>query len=364
MMSTQQLSNWLKLSFSYGVGSATFLKLIQHYGSVDVVLQQDLFNLMAVVSKGVAQSILGNNSTAQVEAALAWQAQLPESRTLLTLESLEYPVELAEVAQPPLVLFCEGNLELLKNPKVAIVGTRHPSVQGIENAHNFAKELALSGLTIVSGLAAGVDRCAHEGALAAGSNSASTIAVIGTGMDLVYPASNRDLYRKVRENGLIVSEFPLGTPPTNNNFPRRNRIVVGLSRACLVIESAIDGGSMISANFALEMGREVIAIPGSIHNPMARGCHKLIKQGAKLCETTSDILDEIKFSENRLISNVILEESNDPVLQALGYEAQTIDILCAKLNLDFGELCGKLLEFELSGMVVNCGGGRYQRVFK
>ena len=362
-MQKQQLSNWLKLSFSYGVGSATFLKLVQHYGSVDAVLQQDLFGLMRVVSKGVAQSILSDNSLTQVEQALAWQAQAPNVRTLLTLESPEYPIELAEIAQPPLVLFCEGNLELLKNAKVAIVGTRHPSTQGIENAHSFAKELASSGLTVVSGLAAGIDRCAHEGALLA-TNGASTIAVIGTGMDLVYPASNRELYRKIREQGLVISEFPLGTPPTNNNFPRRNRIVVGLSRACLVIESAIDGGSMISANFALEMGREVMAIPGYIHNPMARGCHKLIKQGAKLCETTNDILDELKLSEKRLINNVIIEETNDPILLAMGYEPQTIDVLCAKLNLDFGELCGKLLEFELSGMVVNCGGGRYQRVFK
>lgn len=364
MTSLQQLSNWLKLSFSYGVGSATFLKLIQHYGSVDTILQQDLFSLTSVVSKGIAQSILSNNSVAQVESALEWQAQLPESRQLLTLENSEYPAELAEIAQPPLVLFCEGNLELLKNPKVAIVGTRRPTAQGIENAHNFARELSLSGLTVVSGLAAGIDRCAHEGALLDGKTGASTIAVIGTGMDLVYPASNRDLYRKIRESGLIISEFPLGTPPANNNFPRRNRIVVGLSRACLVIESAIDGGSMISANFALEMGREVMAIPGSIHNPMARGCHKLIKQGAKLCETTNDILDEIKFSENRLINNVIKEESSDPILRALGYEPQAIDTLCTKLNVDFGELCGKLLEFELSGMVVNCGGGRYQRIFK
>lgn len=362
MMNDLELSQWLRLSFSYGVGPATFLKLINRFGSVSNILLQNIDNLLEVVNKGVANSILSNQVQEQVQASLDWRAASP-NREIITLGHELYPVELAEIAQPPIILFCEGNLSLIKQNKIAIVGSRHPSAQGAENAKNFAYELAQNGLTVVSGMAAGIDRCAHEGALSA-ANGASTIAVIGTGMDLVYPASNRDIYRQIREHGLIISEFPLGTPPTNNNFPRRNRIVVGLSKACLVVESSLDGGSMISANFALEMGRDVMAIPGSIHNPMARGCHKLIKQGAKLCETATDILEELKLSYNKLNHIEKTSPNEDAVLVALGYEAQTIDVLCAKLNIDFGELCGKLLEFELSGEVINCGGGRYQRVFK
>ncbi len=359
-MDNLELAKWLRLSFSYGVGPATFLKLVDYFGSVNNVFEQTLEQLLFVVNKGVAQSILSNQVDEQVDVSLEWRKSAP-NREIITLGHELYPVELAEIAQPPIILFCEGNLELLKKNKIAIVGTRHPSAQGAENAKSFAFELAKNGLTVVSGLATGIDRSAHEGALLA--NSHSTIAVIGTGVDLVYPASNRDIYRKVRENGLIVSEFPLGTPPSNNNFPRRNRIIVGLSKACLVVESSVDGGSMISANFALEMGRDVMAIPGSIHNPMSRGCHKLIRQGAKLCETVTDILEELKISPQlEILAND--EQVQDPILVALGYEPNSIDVLCAKLNLEFGELCGKLLEFELSGLVVNCGGGRYQRVFK
>lgn len=360
MMNDLELAQWLRLSFSYGVGPATFLKLINYFGSVANVLEQNLEQLLAVVNKGVAQSILSNQVQEHVQQSLEWCKSSP-NREIVTLGHELYPEELAEIAQPPIVLFCEGNLELLKQNKIAIVGTRHPSAQGAENAKNFAFELAKNSLTVVSGLATGIDRSAHEGALLA--NAHSTIAVIGTGVDLVYPASNRDIYRQVREHGLIVSEFPLGTPPNNNNFPRRNRIIVGLSKACLVVESSVDGGSMISANFALEMGRDVMAIPGSIHNPMSRGCHKLIRQGAKLCETVTDILEELKIS-TQSVESVKEEQNQDPILVALGYEPQSIDVLCAKLNLEFGELCGKLLEFELSGLVVNCGGGRYQRVFK
>lgn len=357
-----KLFSYLSLVFSYGVGPATFLKLMNHFHSIEAIMKESAGGLASVVGKGVAESIISRKSTPYAEAALNWKNQNATSRKIICLEDDYYPVELAEIAQPPILFFAEGNCDLLHNPKIAIVGTRHPTSQGMENARGFAHELALNGMTVVSGLAAGIDRSAHLGALEA--KLSSTIGVIGTGMDIIYPSSNRDLYRQMAtEGGLILSEYQLGTPANNSNFPRRNRIIAGLSKACLVIESAIDGGSMISANFALEMGREVMAIPGSIHNPMARGCHKLIRSGAKLCETAADILEELQLTSNNP-SNEPEAQTQDPVLNALGYDPETIDNLCTKLSLDFTDLCGKLLELELSGLVVNCGGGRYQRTFR
>lgn len=362
-MESVSSNKWLQLSLTYGVGPATFLKLIKHFGTPENVYDSSPSLVANIVGTGITKAIFSSDNLIQVEQSLKWRDANPKLRHIITLNDEIYPENLAQISQPPVVLFAEGNINLLRNNKIAIVGTRHPTQSGIDNARSFAKSLADNGLTVVSGLAAGIDRYAHEGALNSNSLS-STIAVVGTGIDIIYPASNKALYNQIREQGLIISEFPLGTPPINNNFPRRNRIVVGLSHACLVVESAIDGGSMISANFALEMGREVLAIPGSIHNPMTRGCHKLIKLGAKLCENVADVLDEINVESNLLASNEVNTETNDPVLLAMGYDSITIDGLCAKLNLDFSSLCGKLLELELSEQIVNCGGGRYQRVFK
>jgi DNA processing protein len=360
-MKKDSLLKWLQLSLTYGVGPATFLKLIQHFGTVEAVYEQNINVLSSIVSKGIAAAILKAETLEQAQSLINWQQQDTIRRHIITLNDDCYPETLAEIDQPPVILFAEGNIDLLSRNKIAIVGTRHPTNYGIENARNFAETLANNGLTVVSGLAAGIDRFAHEGAL---KSQSSTIAVIGTGLDIVYPASNRAIFQQIREHGLIISEFPLGTPPINNNFPRRNRIIVGLSQACLVVESAIDGGSMISANFALETGRDVIAIPGSIHNPMARGCHKLIKQGAKLCETANDVLDELKLIINNNISNSSNHDTDDVVLLAMGFEPILLDHLCVKLNLDFSVLCGKLLELELDEKIINCGGGRYQRLFK
>ena len=360
-MNESQLSLWLRLAFSYGVGAATMLKLLRHFGSAANIYAQNLNVLASVVGSGVAQSILSNKSQPLVEEALLWCQQNPSRRSIITLESDLYPSELAEIANPPLALFAEGNLALLKKNKIALVGTRHPSLQGAENARVFARELAKNGLTVVSGLAAGIDRFAHEGAL---HEAASTIAVLGTGIDIVYPASNRSLYKQIAEHGLLLSEYQLGMNALSNNFPRRNRIIVGLSQACLVIESANDGGSMISANFALEMGREIMAIPGSIHNPMARGCHKLIKQGAKLVEVATDVLEELRLEKGAQQDSNLSPQITDPLLVAMGYDPISIDNLSVKLQLDFAQLCGKLLEFELSGVIMNCGNGYYQRIFK
>jgi DNA processing protein len=353
--------DWLKVAFCYGVGPVNMLKLVRQFGSATEVLVQDQRSLEQVVTRGVAQSILSQASLKEVDAALSWQAKDPKKRKLITLNSDEYPAILAEINTPPMVLFGEGNWNLLQQPKIAVVGTRHPTAQGRQNAFAFAHELAAHGLVVVSGMALGVDRAAHEGALSAAANS--TIAVLGTGIDLIYPANHRELYQQISANGLLVSEFQLATPAISTNFPRRNRIVVGLSLGCLVVESAEDGGSMISANLAGEYGRELMAIPGSIHNPMARGCHKLIRQGAKLVETVADIMEELPLSHTKANQHKKPEQA-DPFLAYLGYEPIAIDVLCTKLNLEFAEICGKLLELELAGLVVNCGDGRYQRIFK
>lgn len=361
MQALEKLRQWLALALTPGVGPVTMLKLIKHFGSAASVLEQNSRSLSSVVSSGVAKSITANNSLASVEEALAWQ-ELDDNHFLLTLQDELYPVELASIAVPPVLLFAKGNLELLKKPRVALVGTRHPTPQGALNAQMFAQGLASNGICVVSGLAAGIDRHAHEGAL---SGAGSTIAVIGTGMDIVYPSSNKALYAAIAQRGLILSEFALGIKPLAQNFPRRNRIITGLSKACLVIESSIDGGSMISANYALEMGREVMAVPGSIHNQMARGCHKLLKQGAKLVETVEDVLEELPREADMLQLTAAPEtNTDDPVLIAMGFDPVSLDDIMEKLDFEFAQLCGKLLELELSGRVVNCGGGRYQRVFK
>lgn len=349
---------WLLLAMTPKIGPATALKLIHHFGNIENIYAQTHNTLSQVINKAVAKLITDQVSSDSANQALAWMATDPRNHIISIADPL-YPKELAQISDPPLILYLKGNSALLKNNKFAIVGTRHPSEQGSLNALRFARDLANNGLTIVSGMALGIDRSAHTGAL---EGTSSTIGVVGTGIDLIYPASNRDLFEQtLTKGGLIISEFALNTQPLVNNFPRRNRIIAGLSLGLLVVESAMDGGSMISANMALEMGREVMAIPGSIHNPVARGCHKLIKSGAKLVETSNDILEDLRLDISSMAYNPTLEDN--PILQCMGYEAVTIDQIGTYLKLEFAELCARLLDLELNGKIVNCGGGRYQRVF-
>lgn len=355
-----EIHEWLTLALTPKVGPVTMLKLIQHFGSVTNVLSQSQNTLAQVVNRTVAKLISEKTAEPDVEKSFAW-ADSHANHYIISLEDERYPKELAQLTDPPLILYLKGNIDLLKKNKLAIVGTRHPSTQGMQNATDFARDLAKNGLTIVSGMALGIDKCAHSGAL---DGAGSTIGVIGTGIDQVYPSSNRALFEAVTaRGGLIISEFPLATPPLVSNFPRRNRIIAGLAKGCLVIESAIDGGSMITANLALEMGREVMAIPGSIHNPVSRGCHKLIKTGAKLIETSNDILEELYLDRESTIRNNASATTN-PVLVAMGFDPIEIDRICANLNLSFADICPKLLELELDGEIVNCGSGKYQRIFK
>lgn len=356
--SDDTLRAWLLLALTPRIGIATMLKLIHHFGSADCIIDQGIDTLSQFIPKTIARLIVDKTAQKDVEIALDW-VNKAKNRYLISLNNPTYPKELAQISDPPLILYAEGNLSLLQENKLAIVGTRHPTAQGIENATKFAKDLA-KNLTIVSGMALGIDRHAHIGAL---QSPKSTIGVIGTGIDLVYPSSNKDIFEQVLDKGLLISELPLKTPALMNNFPRRNRIIAGLSKGCLVIESAKDGGSLITANCALDMGREVMAIPGSIYNPVACGCHKLIKNGAKLIENTNDVLEEL------ILDQVATQKKNSttfnhPLLDTMGFDPIEIDKICLNSNTNFNDICATLLDLELNGHIINCGNGKYQRVFR
>jgi DNA processing protein len=283
---------------------------------------------------------------------------------LLTLADEDYPPLLLQTADPPAVLYVRGRAELLRHPAIAIVGSRSPTAGGVSNAEAFAQALSEAGLTAISGLALGIDAAAHRGALRAVSSS---VAVCGTGLDRVYPARNRELARQLAEQGALVSEFPLGTPPVASNFPRRNRIISGLSSGCLVVEAAIHSGSLITARQALDQGREVFAIPGSIHSPLAKGCHWLIKQGAKLVESAQDILEELgqpvpQSQRGSEPAPLRLTDEHQRVLAAMGFEPVDLDTLCARGGLTPDSASAMLLTLELEGTITRLPGGLFQRL--
>lgn len=286
----------------------------------------------------------------------AWLAGGP-GRVFWTLGDPGYPAPLLETADPPVALFADGDPAWLAQPMLAIVGSRNASAQGLDNARAFAQALGDAGYTVVSGLAAGIDGAAHEGALA---GSGGTIAVIGTGPDIAYPARHARLAQRIRERGLILSEYLPGTPPLAANFPPRNRIIAGLSRGTLVVEAALASGSLITARLAAEAGREVFAIPGSIHAPQSRGCHALIRQGAKLVETAADVLEELQ-APPRQATLALEPQPGDPLLAALGHDPVTLDALSARTGWSAAALSVRLLELELDGQVARLPGGLFQR---
>lgn len=303
----------------------------------------------------------------QVEKDLDWFAQ--PGRHIITLHDPRYPELLKQIADPPALLFAQGDISLLSQWQLAIVGSRNPSKSGQDLAYDFARYLVQGDIAVTSGLAAGIDTASHKGALAA---DGKTVAVVGTGLDRVYPAKNRDLAHSIAESGLIVSEYILGTPPRAENFPRRNRLISGLSLGTLVVEAAIKSGSLITARMALEQGREVFAIPGSIHNPLAKGCHQLIREGAKLVETAKDILEELGAIAAFDLSNdaepeVSGQKINDDadyqaLFKCLGYDPAEIDRLVACSGLTAESVSSMLLLLELQGEVESLPGGRYVRV--
>jgi DNA processing protein len=294
---------------------------------------------------------------------LSWLEQ--DNNSVITVHDSNYPAQLKEIADPPPLLFVRGNPELLSLPQIAIVGSRNPSTSGLEIAFNFAKTLSHNGFVITSGLALGIDAASHRGALKA---NGYTIAVAGTGLDRVYPAKHKDLATDIVNTGAIISEFPPGTTAKANHFPRRNRIISGLSLGLLVVEAAKQSGSLITARMALEQNREVFAIPGSIYNPLARGCNALIREGAKLVETSQDILDEISqynqqdenTSQPTMQSTLDLEQQT--LLNLVMFSPTSIDALVENTNQSVEVISSMLLILELQGYVEATPGGYYTRL--
>jgi DNA processing protein len=364
-MAPHELAAWLRLLGTPGVGPESARKLLAAFGPPEAVFQQERPALHAVVGPRLAQALLvaPEDLAASIDTATTWLSS-GNNRHMLSLDDPRFPSELLQMADPPLLLYVRGQIDALQHPqRLAIVGSRNPTPQGEQNARQFAQALAEAGVCVVSGLALGVDGAAHEGALAGG---APTLAVVGTGLDRVYPKRHLALAHRIAEQGALISEYPLGTPPLPGNFPRRNRLIAGLSQGTLVVEAALHSGSLITARLAAEQGREVFAIPGSIHAPQSRGCHALIRQGAKLVESAQDILEDLRINEPT--AQATLEPIDDPLtdpdglLQAMGFDPVSLDALQARTGLDTATLQARLLELELQDAVARLPGGLLQRL--
>jgi DNA processing protein len=356
------LDAWLRLLRTPGVGRLSARRLLAACGSPEGVFAAGAATWQTLVSADAATALASvpDRHDEQCAGTRAWLAG-GNGRRIVVLGDPAYPPQLLEAADPPLLLYAQGRVELLAAPSIAVVGSRNPTAQGADNARAFASHLSQAGLTVVSGLALGIDGAAHEGALAGRGN---TIAVMGTGPERIYPARHRALaHRIVDEGGLLLTEFEIGSVPHGENFPQRNRIIAGLARGTLVVEAALPSGSLSTARAAVEAGREVFAIPGSIHSLQSRGCHSLIKQGAKLVESADDILGELDWSTRPRAAAAARDDSvsNDPLLDALGHDPATLDALGARTGLSTAELNARLLELELDGRVARLPGGLFQR---
>lgn len=361
------IADWLRLEQADGVGCRSAHALLSVFGSPGAIFAARQAALASHVSSGQAQALCAPVTpalTALVAGTQAWLAQ--PGHHLLTFHDPLYPAALAEIPDPPLLLYVAGRIEMLARPLVAVVGSRNASVQGRLDAESFSAGLSDAGLCVVSGLALGIDTAAHEGALR---GPGSTIAVVGTGLDRVYPARNRALAHRIAEHGCIVSEYALGTPPLAANFPRRNRVISGLAAGVLVIEAAAQSGSLITAQMAAEQGREVFALPGSIHSALAKGCHRLIRDGAQLVETVDEVLLAMRVSPLASLTQIKENASKTPceadagLLDALGHEPVALDELLLRLGGDTSELGSRLLDLELAGMIAQLPGGRVQRIW-
>lgn len=387
------LRAWLRLSLTPGVGDITARELLACFGSPEQVFAQPPQVLKEAV--GQARSAALRAEPADLAELCAttrqWLAAAPD-RGVLTLTDPRYPVELLEMADPPLLLYWQGRVELLAHPqRLAVVGSRNPTAQGVLNAGQMGRALGAAGVCIVSGLALGIDGAAHEGALDGGG---TTIAVVGTGLDRVYPRRHLALAHRIAQQGLLLSEFALGSPPNPSHFPKRNRIIAGLSQGTLVVEAALASGSLITAQLAADMGREVFAIPGSIHSTLAKGCHALIRQGAKLVETAQDVLEDMRLvmapdataapdapgrqGAGALPANAVgsapeglLVSALDTVpgvpgqvLQTMGFDPLSLDALQARSGHVAADLQAWLMELELDGHVARLPGGLFQRLVR
>lgn len=413
-MEREELAAWLRLTLTPGVGNGAARKLLAAFGLPGSIFTRSLTALTQVVGPVHAASLLATppGLAGLLETTWAWlnpvtapgaKAATPEHRQILVLGDASYPASLLNIEDPPLMLYLAGaaqreekepeshagkaqtaakliansiNLNACSVNSVAIVGSRNPTPQGLENARQFARGLSAAGVTVVSGLALGVDGAAHEGALEGvgllDAGRIATIAVIGTGLDRVYPSRHRALAHAITRNGVIISEYPLGTPPLAANFPKRNRIIAGLAQGTLVVEAALKSGSLITARLASEQGKEVFAIPGSIHAVQSKGCHYLIRQGAKLVESVPDILEDLKleFTINSVAGYACSEpilatiSAENALLEALGFDPVSLDALQARTGLDTPALQAQLMALELNDQVARLPGGLFQRLVK
>ena len=391
LLADDEFAAWFRLLESPGLGRASARVLLAAFGSPAEVLCARPETLRELIGADLAGALARAPETfaGRLAAAQAWRHGGPE-RHVLTLGDADYPPRLLETADPPLLLYVQGDATRLLAPSVAIVGSRAATAQGLDNARAFATSLCLQGWAVVSGLALGIDGAAHEGALAADpAVSAGTVAVVGTGLDIVYPARHRALAHRIAARGALVSEYAPGTPAVAANFPLRNRIIAGLTQGTLVVEAALRSGSLITARLALEAGREVFAVPGSIQALQSRGCHALIQQGAKLVESAADILDEFRVpalpggvpaqpanagARRQLSARGVPAGRSEPpgtaaalhardasLLAALGFDPTPLDTLMARTGWPVADLMARLLELELDGFVARLPGGLYQR---
>lgn len=412
LASHHERSAWIQLALTPYIGAESFMTLIEHYGSASEALRAPRSAIEKMVHMGKKAAAVWHDTKkaqAATEAALLWEQQ-SDCRLMLLCDP-DYPLMLTQGLTAPPILFVRGQAALLHKPAVSIVGSRHATPQAIRIAKDFGQAISKNNIAVISGMATGIDTAAHEGALL---HSGSTIAVWGTGIDRIYPPSNEHLARQIAENGAIVSEFPLGTRPMAGNFPRRNRLIAALSQATLVVEAALESGSLITARQANEMGREVMAIPSTIDNPHAKGCHKLIKEGAKLVECFADIVNEcpvllrklttqtvhsnpelstelstechkttshenhVKKQPEKQLSTPILNNIVDKnvdsfvdnlvdnqllsVLEKISFDATHPDFIADSMNMTTDDVYAALLELEMLGVIAPMSGGRYQRV--
>jgi DNA processing protein len=377
--------DWLQLVTTPGVSARQLRQLLSAFGGPAQVLAASEAERAHWVGAAAAAALNRPPADAPLRRARTahWLAHPPPgcAHMIWTLGDAAYPSALLQLSDPPLMVYAQGQTAPLSGAALAVVGSRNPTAQGRENALAFAHNLAAQGVCVVSGLALGIDAAAHEGALRGGAHlPLATVAVVGTGLDRVYPKANQALAQAVALRGCLISEYPLGTPPLAAHFPQRNRLIAALGQGCLVVEAALSSGSLITANQALELGREVFAIPGSIHSTQSRGCHALIRQGAKLVESAQDVWDELRapglwggglaqprspaLSAATGVEDVqgSAELANDAVLQALGWEPCGLDQLQARCGWDTAALQAHLLQLELDGQVSRLSGGRFQRL--
>ncbi len=380
-MDDDELGAWLRLQLSPGIGSAHGWRLLKAFGPPTEVFRQSLHSLRALVPERQAQAILKEppDFAASLHTLRQWLERGAGLHRLVPLGDPDYPASLLAIDDPPLLLYGQGSgaawRALGTASCIAVVGSRNPSPQGAANAHAFAHSLAQAGLSIVSGLALGVDAAAHRGALEIRDSSLPTIAVVGTGLNRVYPAQHARLATEIAARGLVISEYPLGTAPLPAHFPRRNRVIAGLSRATLVVEAALQSGSLITAQQALDQGKDVFAIPGSIHSTQARGCNALIKQGAQLVDGVQDILgmpdwgtiplqESVRPSEQGATWAETAQacEDDDALVQALGFDPSSLEVLQTRTGWDTARLQAHLMKLELAGQVGRLPGNLFQRL--